>query len=63
VGVLAQNDDFGQQVSSLVNQELSQAGVCIEFNSKSLLRNPREDRSYCSEDAELHRHSRSGISE
>jgi hypothetical protein len=27
VGILAQDDYFGQQASSLVNQELSQAGV------------------------------------
>uniref|UniRef100_A0A8C0XA64 G-protein coupled receptors family 3 profile domain-containing protein n=1 Tax=Castor canadensis TaxID=51338 RepID=A0A8C0XA64_CASCN len=32
VGILAQDDDFGQQASLLVKQELSQAGVCIEFN-------------------------------
>ncbi|ELV11471.1 vomeronasal type-2 receptor 26 [Tupaia chinensis] len=32
VGVLAQDDDFGQQGSSLVTQELGQAGVCIEFH-------------------------------
>ncbi|XP_048224687.1 vomeronasal type-2 receptor 26-like [Perognathus longimembris pacificus] len=32
VGILAQDDDFGQQASSLVTQELSQPGVCIEFN-------------------------------
>uniref|UniRef100_A0A8C5XJC6 G-protein coupled receptors family 3 profile domain-containing protein n=1 Tax=Microcebus murinus TaxID=30608 RepID=A0A8C5XJC6_MICMU len=31
VGVLAQDDDFGQQSSSLVTRELGQAGVCIEF--------------------------------
>ncbi|XP_040590164.1 LOW QUALITY PROTEIN: extracellular calcium-sensing receptor [Mesocricetus auratus] len=29
--ILAHDDDFGQQASSLANQELSQAGVCIEF--------------------------------
>ncbi|XP_048224698.1 vomeronasal type-2 receptor 26-like isoform X2 [Perognathus longimembris pacificus] len=32
VGILAQDDDFGQQSSSLATQELSQAGVCIEYN-------------------------------
>ncbi|XP_036348619.2 extracellular calcium-sensing receptor isoform X2 [Ochotona princeps] len=31
VGILAQDDDFGQQAGSLVSQELGQAGVCIEF--------------------------------
>nr|XP_044989215.1 vomeronasal type-2 receptor 1-like [Jaculus jaculus] len=32
VGILSQDDDFGQQASSLISQELSQAGVCIEFH-------------------------------
>ncbi|XP_048224688.1 extracellular calcium-sensing receptor-like [Perognathus longimembris pacificus] len=32
VGILAQDDDFGQQASSLATQELSQAGACVEFN-------------------------------
>nr|XP_044990165.1 vomeronasal type-2 receptor 26-like [Jaculus jaculus] len=32
VGILSQDDDFGQQASSVVTQELAQAGVCIEFN-------------------------------
>jgi hypothetical protein len=36
VGILAQNDDFGQQASSLATQELSQAGVYIEFNLQLL---------------------------
>ncbi|KAL6093146.1 hypothetical protein STEG23_010506, partial [Scotinomys teguina] len=31
VVILAHDDDFGQQASSLVTQELSPAGVCIEF--------------------------------
>lgn len=30
VDILAQDDDFGQEASSLAAQELSQAGVCIE---------------------------------
>ncbi|XP_049986873.1 vomeronasal type-2 receptor 26-like [Alexandromys fortis] len=29
--ILAHDDDFGQQASSLANQELSSFGVCIEF--------------------------------
>ncbi|KAH0502343.1 Vomeronasal type-2 receptor 1 [Microtus ochrogaster] len=29
--ILAHDDDFGEQASSLANQELSPAGVCIEF--------------------------------
>ncbi|XP_051063722.1 vomeronasal type-2 receptor 26 [Phodopus roborovskii] len=29
--ILAHDDDFGQQASSLANQELSPAGVCIEY--------------------------------
>ncbi|XP_007955214.2 extracellular calcium-sensing receptor-like [Orycteropus afer afer] len=32
VGVLAQDDDHGQQGSALVTWELVQAGVCIEFH-------------------------------
>nr|XP_044616146.1 extracellular calcium-sensing receptor [Equus asinus] len=32
VGILAQDDDYGQQSSSLVIQELGQAGICIEFH-------------------------------
>ncbi|XP_045387755.1 extracellular calcium-sensing receptor-like [Lemur catta] len=32
VGILAQDDDFGQQSSSLVTRELGKAGVCIEFH-------------------------------
>ncbi|XP_062946023.1 vomeronasal type-2 receptor 26-like [Cynocephalus volans] len=32
VNILAQDDDFGQQGSSLVTQELTQAGICIEFH-------------------------------
>uniref|UniRef100_G1U1U1 G-protein coupled receptors family 3 profile domain-containing protein n=1 Tax=Oryctolagus cuniculus TaxID=9986 RepID=G1U1U1_RABIT len=32
VGILAQDDDFGQQASSLVARELGQAGVCLEFH-------------------------------
>uniref|UniRef100_G3UD57 G-protein coupled receptors family 3 profile domain-containing protein n=1 Tax=Loxodonta africana TaxID=9785 RepID=G3UD57_LOXAF len=32
VGILAQDDDYGQQGSALVIQELVQARVCIEFN-------------------------------
>ncbi|XP_062946024.1 extracellular calcium-sensing receptor-like [Cynocephalus volans] len=32
VNILAQDDDFGQQGSSLVTQELIQAGICIEFH-------------------------------
>ncbi|XP_028740822.1 vomeronasal type-2 receptor 26-like [Peromyscus leucopus] len=31
--ILAHDDDFGQQASSLAIQELSTAGVCIEFTS------------------------------
>lgn len=30
VDILAQDDDYGQQASSLVARELSQAGICIE---------------------------------
>ncbi|KFO36455.1 extracellular calcium-sensing receptor [Fukomys damarensis] len=32
VGILAQDDDFGQQAGTLATQELGQAGVCIEFH-------------------------------
>ncbi|XP_012663985.1 vomeronasal type-2 receptor 26-like [Otolemur garnettii] len=32
VGILAQDDDFGQQSSSQVTRELAQARVCIEFH-------------------------------
>uniref|UniRef100_H0WDU4 G-protein coupled receptors family 3 profile domain-containing protein n=1 Tax=Cavia porcellus TaxID=10141 RepID=H0WDU4_CAVPO len=32
VGILAQDDDFGQQAGNLAREELSQAGVCIEFH-------------------------------
>lgn len=30
--ILAQDDDFGQEASSLATQQLSSAGVCIEFH-------------------------------
>uniref|UniRef100_A0A8C2YIC4 Vomeronasal type-2 receptor 26-like n=1 Tax=Chinchilla lanigera TaxID=34839 RepID=A0A8C2YIC4_CHILA len=32
VGILAQDDDFGQQAGTLATQELGQAGVCVEFH-------------------------------
>ncbi|KAM4824995.1 vomeronasal type-2 receptor 26-like [Thomomys bottae] len=32
VGILAQDDDFGQQASALATQELGQAGACVEFS-------------------------------
>ncbi|XP_012368563.1 vomeronasal type-2 receptor 26 [Octodon degus] len=32
VGILAQDDDFGQQAGTLATQELGQGGVCINFH-------------------------------
>ncbi|XP_064149273.1 LOW QUALITY PROTEIN: extracellular calcium-sensing receptor-like [Loxodonta africana] len=39
VGILSQDDDYGQQSSAPVTQELVQARVCIEFN----LHNPSQE--------------------